>query len=133
MALQYAEALRNAQLDTIESHIGVSPLLQIRTGAPPANVAAADSGTLLCEITCPADWLANAAAGAIAKSGTWQGTGVAAGTAAHWRLKTSGGTAKMQGTATATGGGGDMTLDNTSIAIGQTVTVTGFTVTAGNA
>jgi hypothetical protein len=34
---------------------------------------------------------------------------------------------------TATGGGGDMTLDNTSIASGQKVTITTFTISAGNA
>lgn len=34
---------------------------------------------------------------------------------------------------TATGGGGDMTVDNTSFAAGQAFTVTGFTLTAGNA
>jgi hypothetical protein len=46
----------------------------------------------------------------------------------------SGGTVcHMQGTVTATGGGGDMTIDNTSIASGQSVTVTGFTLTEGNA
>ena len=39
----------------------------------------------------------------------------------------------MQGTVTLTGGGGDMTLDNTSIASGQAVNVTSFTLTDGNA
>jgi hypothetical protein len=39
----------------------------------------------------------------------------------------------MQGTITASGGGGDMTLDNVSIATGQTVNVTGFTLTAPGA
>ena len=34
---------------------------------------------------------------------------------------------------TATGGGGDMTVDNTSIAFGQTVNITGFTKTMGGA
>lgn len=134
MALQYSTTLRNAQLDTIESHIGSSPKLQIRTGAPPANAAAADSGTLLCEMALPADWLSNAAAAAIAKNGTWSGTGVAAGDAGHWRIKDNAGTTThMQGTATATGGGGDMTLDNVSIAVGQNVTVTAFSVGAQNA
>lgn len=134
MALQYAEALRNAQLDTIETHIGTSPILEIRTGAAPANVAAADSGTVLATLTLPSDWLAAAAAGAKAKSGTWEDTSAdATGTAAHWRLKTSGGVAKMQGTVTATGGGGDMEVDNTSFAAGQQFTVTAFTINAGNA
>jgi len=38
----------------------------------------------------------------------------------------------MQGTVTATGGGGDLELDNTSIAATQKVTITTFTLTAGN-
>jgi hypothetical protein len=134
MTLQYAAALREAQLDVIETHIGTSPILEIRTGAPPANVAAADSGTVLATLTLPSDWMAAAAAGAKAKAGTWEDTSAdATGTAAHWRLRTSGSVAKMQGTVTATGGGGDMTVDNTSFASGQPFTVTGFTITAGNA
>ena len=46
----------------------------VRTGAPPANCAAPDTGTLLCEIALPADWMAASAAGVKAKSGTWQGS-----------------------------------------------------------
>jgi hypothetical protein len=134
MTLQYASALRDAQLDVIETHIGTSPVLEIRTGAPPANVAAADSGTVLATLTLPSDWMAAASSGSKAKAGTWEDTSAdATGTAAHWRLKTSGAVAKMQGTVTATGGGGDMTVDNTSFAAGQPFTVTGFTITAGNA
>jgi hypothetical protein len=54
--------------------------------------------------------------------------------AGHYRLYASDGTTcKAQGSITATGGGGDMTLDNVSIASGQTVNVTGWTITAGNA
>jgi hypothetical protein len=34
---------------------------------------------------------------------------------------------------TATGGGGDLTLDNVVVALGQTVTITGFTLTEANA
>ena len=37
------------------------------------------------------------------------------------------------GSITATGGGGDMTVDNTSFATGQSFTVTAFTLTDGNA
>jgi hypothetical protein len=39
----------------------------------------------------------------------------------------------MQGTVTATGGGGDLTLDNTSINSGQTVNITSWSITDGNA
>jgi hypothetical protein len=34
---------------------------------------------------------------------------------------------------TATGGGGDLTVDNVVFAVGQQFTVTGYTKTAGNA
>lgn len=133
MAVQLSVAVRNAKLDAIETTVSTSPKLQIRTGAAPANCAAADTGTLLCEITCPSDWAAAAASGAKAKSGTWSGTGVAAGTAGHFRLKDSAGTTThIQGSCTATGGGGDMTLDNTSIAVDQSVTVNTFTMNEAN-
>jgi hypothetical protein len=138
MALQFSTTLRNNQLDQVESTLGASAKLQLRSGAAPANCAAADAGTLLCEMTLPADWMAAAAAGAKAKSGTWSGTGDAgAGTgtaAAHFRIKDNAGTTThLQGTVTATGGGGDMTLDNVSIASGQAVSVNTFSLSAGNA
>lgn len=133
MALQYAILLRDAQLDAIETHVGTSPILRIRTGAPPADVATADSGTILAALTLPSDWLAAASSGAKAKAGTWEDLSADnAGTAGHWRIYTSGGTAKMQGTVTITGGGGDMTVDNTVFAAAQAFTITGFTITAGN-
>jgi hypothetical protein len=134
VAVQHSVAVRNARLDAIETTIGTSPKLQIRTGAQPANCAAADSGTLLCELTLPADWMGNASDGVKALAGSWTGTAVAAGTAAHYRIKDSAvTTCHEQGSITATGGGGDLTLDNTSVTSGQTVTITSFTKTEAHA
>ena len=135
MAIQLSATVRNARLDAIETAIGATAVLKIRTGAPPANVATADSGTVLASLTLPADYRAAAAAGAKAKSGTWEDASAdATGTAAHFRLYASDGTTPhMQGTVTATGGGGDMEVDNTSFAITQPFTVTAFTLTDGNA
>lgn len=135
MALQESVAVRNARLDAIETTIGTAAILKIRTGAPPADCAAADSGTVLATLTLPSDWLAAASGGAKAKSGTWSDSSAdASGTAAHFRVYDSGGTVcGMQGTVTATGGGGDMTLDNAVLASGQVFTVNTFTITAGNA
>jgi hypothetical protein len=135
MALQYSVTVRNAQLDAVETTVGTAPLLRIYSGSAPANCAAAASGTLLAEATLPSDWMAAANSGSKALSGTWQDASAnATGTAGHWRLYDSGGTTcHAQGTVTATGGGGDMTLDNTSIASAQSVTITSFTITAGNA
>jgi hypothetical protein len=132
MAFQYSATVRNAFLDAVESAIGTAPTLEIRSGAVPSNCAAADNGTQLVAITLPSDWLAGASAGAKSLSGTWSGTGVAAGTAGHFRVKVSG-TTHIQGTITATGAGGDMTVDNSSVAIGQTFAVSSFSLSANGA
>jgi hypothetical protein len=135
VALQLSAAVRNARVNVIETTIGASAVLKIRTGAAPADCAAADSGTVLATLTLPSDWMAAASGGAAAKSGTWQDASAdAAGTAAHFRLYASDGTTcHLQGTVTATGGGGDMTVDNVSFASGQSFTITGFTLTDANA
>lgn len=135
MALQYSVAVRNAKLDAVETTIGVSAVLKVRTGAPPANCATADSGTVLATLSLPSDWMAAAASGSKAKTGTWEDASAdATGTAGHWRLyATDGTTCHAQGTITASGGGGDMTVDSVSFTAGQNFTVTGFTLTAGNA
>lgn len=133
MPFQFSTAARNASIDAIETAIGTAPTLEIRSGAVPANCAAADSGTVLATMTLPSDWLAAASNGSKTLLGTWQDTSAdATGTAGHFRIKV-GGTCHIQGTVTATGGGGDMTLDNISIASAQQVTITSFTLTAGGA
>ncbi|MBK8173176.1 MAG: hypothetical protein IPK60_22975 [Sandaracinaceae bacterium] len=135
MAIQLSVSVRNARLDAIESTVGTSAVLKIRTTSAPADCATADAGTVLATIALPSDWMDAAASGSKAKSaGAWTDASAdATGTAAHFRLYASDGTTcHAQGTVTATGGGGDMTVDNVSIAIGQTVTVTGFTFTDGN-
>lgn len=135
MALQFSVSTRNARLDAIETAVGVSAVLKIRTGAAPATCATADSGTVLATLNLPSDWLAAAASGSKAMSGTWQDAAAdGTGTAAHFRIYASDGTTcHIQGTVTATGGGGDMTLDNVSIATGQQINITSFSVTDANA
>lgn len=133
MATQFSVAVRNAMLDAFEATIGVSPILEIRSGTQPATCATAASGTVLATLNLPSDWMAAASAGAKALLGTWQDTSAdATGTAAHFRISLAG-VCGMQGTVTLTGGGGDMTLDSVSITAAQTVTVTSFTLTAGGA
>ncbi len=135
MAIQLSTAVRNARLDQVESTTGTTAELQIRTGAPPASCATPDSGTVLSTLTLPSDWMAAAASGAKAMTGTWQDASAdAAGEAAHFRLyESTGTTCHLQGTVTVTGGGGDMEVDNASFASGQQFTITSFTLTDGNA
>jgi len=135
MTLQLDTAVRNAMLDQLETTIGTSAILKIRTGTVPANCAAADSGTVLATCNLPSDWMAAASGGSKSKTGTWEDTSADnTGTALHFRLYDSGGsTCRIQGTVTVTGGGGDMTVDNTSFVAAQAFTITGFTLTQNGA
>lgn len=134
MAIQLSTTVRNARLDSIETTVGTSAVLRIRSGSPPANCGAADTGTVLASITCPSDWMAAASGGQKAKSGTWEDLSAdATGTAGHFRLYDSTATTcHMQGTITATGGGGDMEVSSTGFTAGQSFTITTFTLTDGN-
>lgn len=133
MAFQFSVAARNAAIDAIETAIGAAPTLEIRSGTIPANAATADAGTLLASMTLPSDWMSAASNGSKTLLGTWSDTSAdAAGNASYFRIKAAG-TCHIQGTITATGGGGDMTLDNISIAAGQQISITAFTLTAGGA
>jgi len=133
MALQFSAAVRNARLDAIETTIGATAVLKIRSGSVPADCATADAGTVLATLTLPSDWMAAASGGSKAKSGTWQDTSAdATGTAAHFRIYDSGGTVcGLQGTVGV--GSGDLQVDSVSFTAGQSFSITGFTITDGNA
>ena len=96
MTHQLSDSVRNAMADGFETAIGTAPTLQFRTGTPPANAAAADSGTLLGSITLPSDWLSAAVAGVKSLLGTWAGAMSAAGIIGHYRIK-QGATCHAQG------------------------------------
>lgn len=134
MAVRLPTASRNAAADSIVDRLDAGSgagTVEIRTGAQPASANDAASGTLLATFT-----LADPAFGAAA-SGTAtadvdpvpSATGVAAGTAGWFRAKDSDGNTVLDGSVTATGGGGDLTMSTTTVSVGLTVNLTGFTVT----
>lgn len=128
MTVQYSTTMRNNKLDQVESTTGTAAVLKIFSGAQPANCAAADPSGLLCTITLPSDWMNAASGGTKTLLGTWSASAGGTGTAASWRIyESTATTCHIQGNTT------DMTFNNTSIASGQTVTVSSFTLTAGNA
>lgn len=130
MALQFSVAVRNARADATEIAIGVDARLRVLTGSPPANAAAAETGTLLCEVVLPTDWMAAAATGIKAKAGTWEDTGAGTGTAGYFRVYDAAVSAcGMQGTCGGAGSGADMEFDNPSIAPGQDIVINTFTLT----
>lgn len=129
MTMQLSTTVRNAMLDAYETAIGTSAILKLRTGAQPANCAAADSGTVVATINLASDWMAAASSGSKSFSSTplTDASADNAGTLGHYRLYASDGTTcHDQGSITATGGGGDMTVDNTSVTAGQSVSITSW-------
>jgi hypothetical protein len=131
MAIRFNTALQNEVLDGLDATFN-NGTLEIRTGTPagPNNAA---TGTVLATVTLPADAFAAAAGGTKAKAGTWTDNAADnTGTAGHFRLRSADGLRIMEGTVTIGGGGGDMTVDNTSFAAGQQFTITGFTMSSTN-
>jgi hypothetical protein len=130
MALGYVAALRNAQLDQITSQVGASGLLRIYDGTRPATGGTAT--TLLAELTCNATFAPSASGGVLTLNAiTSDSSANATGTATWFRITTSGGTAIIDGNVSTSGS--DLNLNTTSIVSGAAVSVTSFTITAGNA
>jgi hypothetical protein len=135
VAIKLSTAARNALLDGLTTTAGGSAKLRIYDGSQPAGPGTAVSTqTLLAELTCNATFAPSASGGVLTlNSITADSSADATGTASWFRLLTSGSTAVLDGSVTATGGGGDMTLSSTSITSGASVAISSFTVTAGNA
>lgn len=95
MTFQFSDAARNGAADGFETAIGTSPIMRLRSGAPPANVAAAATGTVIATLNLPSDWLAAASSGSKAKSGTWEDTSAdAGGLIGHFEIVASNGTTR---------------------------------------
>lgn len=136
MTIQMKAECRNARLDAIEAYGSTSCAMKIFTGAQPANCITPNSGTDLCTINLPSDWMNAANAGAKTKNGTWSGTANAGAgaTPGHFRIYNSQATMDettciMQGSCAI--GSGDISFNGT-ITSGQTVTIGTFTLTDGN-
>lgn len=134
MTVYWSDTLRNGVLDAYESTIGTSATLKLWSGTVPADEAAADataSGTVVATYSLASDWMSAASSGAKAFSSLPLSVSAAnSGTLTHYRIYASGGTCHEQGSITTTGGGGDMTVDSTSVTAAQTVRVTAFSKTA---
>jgi len=113
----------------VESTIGTSAVLKIRTGSVPATCATADSGTVLATCTLPSDWMAAASGGTKSLSGTWQDTSAdATGTAAWVRVRDGAGNACFDADVSVTGGSGTVQMPTTSITSGGPIAFNSFTI-----
>lgn len=143
MAVQYSTAVRIAMLDAIESATGSNARVVFYTGAKPSLCSDAATGTTIATLALTGnsgDWMsaASAAGNVVTKtkhpSSAWSAAAASGGTIGYYRIyDATMTTCHEQGTVTNTGGGGDITLDSATVSIGQTITITGKTITAGNA
>jgi hypothetical protein len=102
--------------------------IQIRTGASP-GVDSAATGTLLGTLPLSATAFGTWAAGsATANAITQDASADATGTAGYFRALDSGSGAVIDGTVTATGGGGDLELNSVSITSGGTIDITSWVI-----
>lgn len=134
--LKYSAVLKSAQQAAIRTTVGAAALILIYSGAQPANPdTAITSQVLLATLTCSATF-GTESGGIETLNAITSGTGTAgagAGTAATWfRITTSGGTPHVDGTC-GVGAGFDMNfVGSASIATGQQVGDTSFTLANGN-
>jgi len=130
MALGIVATTRNNMLDEITADIGASGLLRIYDGTQPATGGTAT--TLLAELPLSATAAPAASGGVLTFSTiTDDSSANATGTATWFRLATSAGAAVVDGTVSTSGA--DLNFDSVSFVSGGTVSVSSFTITAGNA
>lgn len=119
--------------DKVDAGTGAGTL-EIRTGAQPASANNSDTGTLLVTFTLSDPAFGSPSTGVVALAGVPKTAAAGAnGTAQHFRVKDSAGTRVFDGSVSATGGGGDLVLNSTTITNGQNVTITAANLTVPEA
>lgn len=138
MATRLSNAARSAAADAVVDlvDVGGPGFIRVYTGSQPAGPDTLPTGTLLAEFT-----LANPAFGAAVNgvatldaTPVLTATGLADGTAGWFRMLTAAeeagdGQGILDGSVTATGGGGQLQLNTTTISTGVDVNITAGTVT----
>lgn len=120
MTIRRTDAFRNAIATAINTEIGTSAQVQVRSGA---NAGAGGQGTLLAQMT------GNASAWGVATNGVLTSNAItsdtsadATGVAGHYQLNTSAGTFLESGLLDGSDG---VTIDNANITAGQVVQMSG--------
>jgi hypothetical protein len=131
MATRIATASRNVAADAVVDRLdaGGAGTVEIRTGTQPATAEDAATGTLLATLALPNPAFGSAAAGVATANAIAAVPAAVTGTAGWFRAKSGGAATVLDGSCTATGGGGDMQLNSTSLTSGVNVQITSWTVT----
>ena len=129
--LKYSNGTRDAQQQGLITYAGSAAIIKIYDGTQPSNAnTAITTQTLLVSLPISGTFGTDSN-GTITLSTVTNGTAVATGTGQFFRITQSNGTTVVMdgsvGTASA-----DMILNNTSIATGQTVSISSGTIIRAN-
>lgn len=124
MSISANNAVHDDLNDGIATSFPAGSVWEIRTGTSP-GVTSAATGTLLASITFPSSPWAASSGNSKATQNTFSATAGAGGTAGYFRIKNAGDTKRIDGTCGTSGA--DLNLSTTTIASGNTVTITGYT------
>jgi len=129
--LKYSNGTRDAQQNGLITYAGSAAIIKIYSGTQPVNANTAISGqTLLVSLNVSGSFGTDSN-GTITLSSVTSATAVATGTASFFRITKSDGTTVVMDGSVGTSSA-DMILDNTSIATGQTVSITSGTIIRAN-
>ncbi len=131
--VRLATATRNAACDAVVDKVddgAGSGTIQIRSGTQPASANDAATGTLLATLTWSDPAFGAASAGVATASAITQDSSADATATASWaRILDSDSNTIFDCDVSATGGGGTIELNTTSVVTGESVSITAFTVT----
>lgn len=132
--LSFATTLQNSIASTVLTDIGAAAgsnaKLLLCSGTRPANGATTPTPLVTLTVTGALFASTSGAVGTLNALPAAAATSGGAGTACTWaRLTTSADVFVCDMSVTATGGGGDLTMDNTTIILGATVTPGTLTLT----
>lgn len=129
--LKYSNGTRDAQQQGLITYAGTGAIIKIYDGTQPSNAnTAITSQTLLVSLSISGSFGTDSN-GTITLSAVTNGTAVATGTAQFFRITQSNGTTVVMDGSVGTSSA-DMILNNTSIANGQTVSISSGTIIRAN-
>lgn len=130
--VKYSAAAKNAALDAKSNLVGASGLLRVYDSTQPASpdVAVGAQVKLVEFVTNAAGFATAASSGVLTARAIASAVGLAAGTATWARLCNAGGVAIMDCTVGTSGT--DVIIANTSITVGEPVSVSSLAITSGN-
>ena len=137
MTIQYNNTHRVNDMTDVVTQAGASANLLIYSGSQPSSCASSATGTLLATIPCANPIGSVGSTGSSAgvltfnTSGMTVSSGVVAGTAGYWRL-VNGSTVIAQGSVGVSGSDINFSAGATFTS-GQTISITGLTITAAGA